>query len=134
MDDPRLERAYADPVAYIRLRDPRWTVRDRGARAGPGPAARALNDHLAHSDPYRVVRLLLFQHGADPTGIARPEDWARTITAHGATPDFLGMDPARFPHDICNAGCTEKKDQKGTDAVLIVSHGSPITKLGTSSC
>ena len=64
------------------------------------PALQALDDHLAHTDPYRVVRLLLFQHGADSAGIARPEDWVRTITAHGATPDFLGMDPAKFPHDI----------------------------------
>jgi hypothetical protein len=64
------------------------------------PALAALDDHLARSDPYRVVRLLLFQHGADSAGIARPEDWARTISAHGATPDFLGMDPAKFPHDI----------------------------------
>ena len=71
------------------------------------PALAALDDHLARSDPYRVVRLLLFQHGADSAGIARPEDWARTITAHGATPDFLGMDPAKFPTTSASSAATE---------------------------
>jgi len=64
------------------------------------PALAALEDHLARSDPYAVVRLLLFQHGTDSTGIARPADWAEVITAHGARPDFLGLDTTKFPHDI----------------------------------
>ena len=64
------------------------------------PARRALEDHLARSDPYAVVRLLLFQHGANSQGIARPEDWARTISRFGARADFLGLDIDRFPHDI----------------------------------
>ena len=60
----------------------------------------ALDDHLARSDPYAVVRLLLFQHGANSPGIARPEDWAATIQEHGARPDFLSLDTAKFPHDF----------------------------------
>jgi hypothetical protein len=64
------------------------------------PALAALEDHLSRSDPYAVVRLLLFQHGTDSRGIARPADWARVITAHGARPDFLGLDTKKFPHDI----------------------------------
>jgi len=63
-------------------------------------ALAALDDHLARSDPYAVVRLLLFQHGADSPGIARPEDWAATITAYGARPDFLSLDSTKFPHDF----------------------------------
>ena len=60
----------------------------------------ALDDHLSRSDPYAVVRLLLFQHGADSPGIAHPDDWATTIEKHGARPDFLGLDIDRFPHDF----------------------------------
>jgi hypothetical protein len=64
------------------------------------PARQALEDHLARSDPYAVVRLLLFQHGSDSQGIARPEDWARTVQKYGARADFLGLDTDKFPHDI----------------------------------
>jgi hypothetical protein len=64
------------------------------------PARRALEDHLARSDRYTVVRLLLFQHGSDSQGIARPEDWARTVERFGARADFLGLDTDKFPHDI----------------------------------
>jgi hypothetical protein len=60
----------------------------------------ALDDHLSRSDPYAVVRLLLFQHGADSPGIAHPDDWAATIENHGARPDFMGLDIDRFPHDF----------------------------------
>ena len=64
------------------------------------PARQALEDHLASSDPYAVVRLLLFQHGSDSQGIARPEDWAHTVEKYGARADFLGLDTDKFPHDI----------------------------------
>lgn len=63
-------------------------------------ARAALEDHLARSDPYAVVRLLLFQHGADSPGIATPADWTATIERYGARADFLGLDTAKFPHDI----------------------------------
>jgi hypothetical protein len=48
------------------------------------PALAALEDHLSRSEPYAVVRLLLFQHGADSPGIARPEDWTAAIEKYGA--------------------------------------------------
>ena len=64
------------------------------------PALAALEDHLARSDPYAVVRLLLFQHGADSPGIATPADWTAVIEKHGARADFLGLDTDKFPHDI----------------------------------
>ena len=64
------------------------------------PARQALEDHLARSDPYAVVRLMLFQHGSDSKGIARPEDWARTVEKYGARADFLGLRTDKFPNDI----------------------------------
>jgi hypothetical protein len=64
------------------------------------PARQALENYLAGSDPYAVVRLLLFQHGTDSAGIARPADWARTVQKFGARADFLGLDTKKFPHDI----------------------------------
>ena len=47
-----------------------------------------------------MVRLLLFQHGADSPGIARPADWTAVIEKYGARADFLGLDTDKFPHDI----------------------------------
>jgi hypothetical protein len=63
-------------------------------------ARAALDDHLSRSDPYAVVRLLLFQHGADSPGIATPADWVATIEKYGASPDFLSLDIDKFPHDF----------------------------------
>jgi hypothetical protein len=60
----------------------------------------ALDDHLARADPYREVDVLLFQHGADSLGIARPADWEAVVRKHGATPRLLALDRSRFPHDI----------------------------------
>lgn len=64
------------------------------------PALGALDEFLASSAPFRDVHLLLFQHGVESDGIARPEEWARVVCRHGGTPHFLGLDLAKFPHDI----------------------------------
>lgn len=63
-------------------------------------ALAALDDHLRHSEPYREVAVLPFQHGARSAGIATPEDWARVVRAHGATITFPGLRLRDFPHDI----------------------------------
>lgn len=64
------------------------------------PALRALDDHLARSDPYRTVDVLLFQHGADSEGIATPDQWEAVVRRHGAEPRFPALDRRKFPHDI----------------------------------
>ncbi|WP_232665633.1 hypothetical protein [Pseudonocardia sp. TRM90224] len=63
-------------------------------------ALRALDDHLARSEPYRQVDILQFQHGVRSAGIATPEQWAGVARRHGAQPRLVGLDPRRFPHDI----------------------------------
>ena len=64
------------------------------------PALDALDDHLARSEPYRDVDVLLFQHGADSLGIAGPAEWEAVVRKHGATPRLLALDRRRFPHNI----------------------------------
>lgn len=64
------------------------------------PALQVLDDHLARTDRYRTVDLLLFQHGADSDGIATPDDWEAVVRRHGAEARFPGLDRRRFPHDI----------------------------------
>jgi hypothetical protein len=64
------------------------------------PALNALHDHLARSDRYRTVDILLFQHGADSEGIATPDQWESVVRRHGAEPRFPALDRRRFPHDI----------------------------------
>jgi hypothetical protein len=65
------------------------------------PALESLQRYLqSRNEPYHEAHLMLFQHGADSAGIARPDQWATILRQHGAKVDFLGLDPQRFPHDI----------------------------------
>jgi hypothetical protein len=68
------------------------------------PSLDALEAHLAASDPYRTVDILLFQHGVHSSGIAEPEQWEATVRRHGGQSRLVGLDPARFPHDIASLG------------------------------
>jgi hypothetical protein len=68
------------------------------------PALRALEAHLASGPPYRVVDILLFQHGVRSAGIATPQEWVRAVRRHGATARLVALDPRRFPHDIATLG------------------------------
>lgn len=64
------------------------------------PALHALDEHLARSEPYRTVDMLLFQHGVDSEGIATPDQWEAVVRRHGAEPRFPALDRTKFPHDI----------------------------------
>ncbi len=64
------------------------------------PALDSLAEYLATAEPYREAHLMLFEHGADSEGIARPDAWASVLRRHGTKVDFLGLDRRRFPHDI----------------------------------
>ncbi len=64
------------------------------------PALAALRDHLERTEPYREAHVMLFEHGADSLGIAAPAEWERALADAGVEVDFLGLDRARFPHDI----------------------------------
>jgi hypothetical protein len=83
-----------DPWRTIELGDvPFWTffpVQD---------ALAALRAHLA-AEPYRAVDVLLFEHGADSPGIARPEEWEAAVRDAGAEPRLLALRRDAFPHDI----------------------------------
>jgi hypothetical protein len=85
----------ADPWRTIELgRVPFWTFFPvRGAAA-------SLDAHLAASDPYRVVDLMLFQHGALSPGLASPRDFADVVRRHGATPHLVALRADTSPHDI----------------------------------
>ena len=65
------------------------------------PALDSLRHYLQTvTDPYREAHLMLFQHGVNSTGIARPEQWAHVLREHDIQVNFLGLNPRRFPHDI----------------------------------
>jgi hypothetical protein len=66
------------------------------------PALRAFAAHLERSAPYREIDILLFQHGVESEGIARPDEWTAIARRHGATPRLLALDRDRFPHDIAS--------------------------------
>lgn len=88
-----------DPWRTIELgRVPFWTyfpVRD---------AAESLDRHLAAADPYRVVDLMLFQHGASSPGVTSPRDLADVVRRHGAVPRLVALRAERSPHDIGSLG------------------------------
>jgi hypothetical protein len=68
------------------------------------PALQALEAHLEASAPYRMVDVLLFQHGVRSEGIAYPDQWLAAARRHGATARLLAVDRSRFPHDIASLG------------------------------
>ncbi|MDQ4010106.1 MAG: hypothetical protein M3228_05275 [Actinomycetota bacterium] len=68
------------------------------------PAVQALEAHLESSAPYRMVDVLLFQHGVRSEGIAYPAQWLAAARRHGATARLLAVDRRRFPHDIASLG------------------------------
>ncbi|MBV9142092.1 MAG: hypothetical protein JO115_14450 [Pseudonocardiales bacterium] len=67
-------------------------------------ALQALEAHLQLSTPYRIIDILLFQHGVRSDGIASPDQWLSTARRHGATAQLLALDHRRFPHDIASLG------------------------------
>jgi hypothetical protein len=60
------------------------------------PSLRRTRDHLAAADPYRDVGVLLFSHGVDSIGLARPAEW-RALPGGGR---LLGVSERRFPADF----------------------------------
>jgi hypothetical protein len=83
-----------DPWHTVELGDvPFWTF------FAVQPALESLRDYLAAAH-YDNVDVLLFEHGADSPGIARPEEWERVIADAGAEPRLLGLREKAFPHDI----------------------------------
>ncbi len=64
------------------------------------PALHAFDAYLSRAQPYRNVGVMLFEHGVDSAGIARPQEWLAAARRHGARAHLVGVDPRRFPHDI----------------------------------
>lgn len=104
----RGERSDRLVVPSFVLGDP-WTTLNRAAVPfwtffSVQPALESLRLHLARSEPYRRVDVILFQHGVASPGIARPEEWLSAAAETGADAHLLGVDPRRFPHDIASVG------------------------------
>lgn len=68
------------------------------------PALDAFASYLDSAEQYNRVDILLFQHGVDSEGIARPQQWLDVAHAHGAQARIVAVDPDRFPHDIASIG------------------------------
>ena len=67
---------------------------------GVQSAVESLHFHLRHAEAYREVDVLIFQHGAESPGYARPEDFERAVRESGATPRMLAFRPDKSPRDI----------------------------------
>jgi hypothetical protein len=108
-----------DPWRTIELGDvPFWTFFPVQS------ALAALREHLAHTEPYAHVDVLLFEHGAESPGIARPEEWERAVRDAGAEPRMLALHEREFPHDIGLLGRYGPALQREPEA------GIPFTPLG----
>ena len=111
-----------DPWRTIELgRVPFWTF------FPVQPALEALREHLRASEPYASVDILLFEHGADSPGIARPEEWEQAVREVGSEPRLLGLRRRAFPHDIGLLGRYGPVLQREQEA------GLPFTPLGAGA-
>jgi hypothetical protein len=80
-----------DPIAALRTaRVPYWTV------FPVQPSLQRTRGYLAGAAPYRDVGVLLFSHGVDSIGLARPAEW-RALPGGGR---LLGVRERRFPADF----------------------------------
>lgn len=80
-----------DPVATLRsARVPYWTL------FPVRPSLERLHGYLSATDPYRDTAQLLFSHGVDSIGLARPRDWREVL----GPVHLLGADERRFPADF----------------------------------
>jgi hypothetical protein len=80
-----------DPIAALRgARIPYWTL------FPVQPSLDRARAYLASTEPYKDAALLLFSHGADSIGLARPRDWQDLL----GRVQLLGVDERRFPADF----------------------------------
>ena len=68
------------------------------------PALAGLEGYLRSAEPYREVRMLVFQHGVDSPGRATVEDWRRVVEAHGSRLELVAVEERKDPHDIGSLG------------------------------
>lgn len=63
-------------------------------------AAEALERYLGAAAPFAEAHAMLFSHGVDSVGLARPERW-RALLAHAAgRAGLIGVDERAFPRDF----------------------------------
>jgi hypothetical protein len=80
-----------DPIAALRsARVPYWTL------FPVRPSLDRAREWLGSTAPYRDTALLLFSHGVDSIGLARPRDWRDVL----GPVRLLGVDERRFPADF----------------------------------
>lgn len=80
-----------DPVAALRSgRVPYWTL------FPVQPSLHRARSYLASTDPYQDTAVLLFSHGVDSIGLARPREWRQLP----GRVHLLGVDEHRFPADF----------------------------------
>lgn len=60
------------------------------------PSLDRAHRYLAATAPYRDTALMLFSHGVDSIGLARPRDWRQVL----GPVHLLGVDERRFPADF----------------------------------
>lgn len=71
---------------------------------GVQSAVDSLRFHLAHSEPYHQVNVLIFQHGAESPGVAYPADYERAVREAGSSPRMIALRTDISPRDIGSMG------------------------------
>ena len=91
------------------LMDPYWAQRTGSVplwlKFPVEPSAARLERYLRASEPYDDIRLALFSHGADSTGLAHVTRWRSLLERTTSSSwGFLGVDAERFPSDFASFG------------------------------
>jgi len=86
------------------LMDPLWTLRTGStpywSKFPVEPSAEALEKYLDSTDPFDHIHIMLFSHGTESAGLARPDRWQKIADRAMKGGSLLGVDPDAFPRDF----------------------------------
>ena len=86
------------------LMEPYWALRTASvpywSEFAVEPSVERLEAYLDGTDPYDEIRVMLFSHGTEGIGLARPDRWRGVLRRARRLGDFLGVDEDAFPRDF----------------------------------
>jgi hypothetical protein len=91
-------------VSSFILMDPHWTLKTGStpfwSKFSVESSVESLERYLNSTDPFDHIHIMLFSHGTESAGLARPEHWRRILERARKKGTLLGVDTENFPRDF----------------------------------